>query len=324
MAANPTVDLIKLPEGRLWRMAVYLTYQRNFAAVFAPGVDEHADWLALKTRRALGRRLCVIDTYEGLLAGRVDGTREQEYSGAAGHPVYCQRIDDAQMRRIDEIYRMSDHIIAISPFLGRMASFRYGDKVSVLPLGVDTKLFGRSSFLPGDRPRVISAGRVASHKRPEIFLKLAETFPQADFAWYGEGDLRYGLIETAAARGLENLTFPGPLSPQELAGEYKKSDILVVPSLGEGVPKITQESAAAGLAQIIFGFYEAPTVSDGENGFVVWTDLELTERLGDLLASRELIEKMGRAGMRMAEAWSWEVVAPQWEKCISAVVSSYR
>jgi hypothetical protein len=79
------------------------------------------------------------------------------------------------------------------------------------------------------------------------------------------------------------------------------------------VPKVTQEAAASGLAQIVFGFYEAPTVIHGTNGFVVWTDEELFDRLAQLLADADLTETMGRAGRRIAEAWSWEVVAPKWE-----------
>ena len=79
------------------------------------------------------------------------------------------------------------------------------------------------------------------------------------------------------------------------------------------MPKVTQEAAAAGLAQIIFGFYEAPTVVDGKNGFVVWTDDEMYSRLGQLLESPGLVEQMGRAGVKMAGEWTWDLIAPRWE-----------
>jgi glycosyltransferase involved in cell wall biosynthesis len=165
---------------------------------------------------------------------------------------------------------------------------------------------------------------VRAHKRPELFLLMARTFPQADFVWVGEGELRQSLQAQAIGAGLNNLSFLGALSPQALAREYAQSDIFVLPSLNEGVPKVTQEAAAAGLAQIIFGHYEAPTVIDGKNGFVVWNDDELIARLGTLLNEPETIKTMGQAGMEMATEWSWEKVAPRWEQRIIDIIEGRR
>jgi glycosyltransferase involved in cell wall biosynthesis len=321
VAANRNVDILKLRHDQLWPVALYLAYFRRFDAVFYPGVHHCADWLALKTRAWLGWRLPVITTVEGLAGGLDDDTREREYSAVAGHRVYCHGIPQPHLRRVDDICRMADHIIAISPFLARMARSRYGDKVSVLPLGVDTEMFARPSFSRRARLRVVGAGRVARHKRPELFVALAEKFPQADFVWFGEGDRRCGLVAEIARRGLDNLAFPGSLSPQDLAQEFAGSDIFLLPSLSEGVPKVTQEAAAAGLAQIIFGFYESPTVTDGVNGFVVWSDEELCDRLAQLCGDRDLVETMGRTGQGMARDWSWQAVAPQWEQRIINILS---
>jgi hypothetical protein len=82
----------------------------------------------------------------------------------------------------------------------------------------------------------------------------------------------------------------------------------------EGVPKVTQEAAACGLAQVIFGYYEAPTVRDGQTGYVVWDDNQFINRVGDLLADLTVAHAMGRRGVEMAEAWDWDRVAPLWER----------
>lgn len=189
---------------------------------------------------------------------------------------------------------MADHIIAISPFLARMETALYGGKVSMLPLGVDTKLFKRQvTQVRQARPRVVGAGNVRARKRPEIFLDLARAYPKADFVWYGEGDLRQALRNEVGRSGLTNIDFPGAVPPDILAREFAASDVFVLPSRSEGVPKVTQEAAAAGLAQIVFGFYEMPTVVDGENGLVVWEDEEMVAALGKLIDDRELTERMG-------------------------------
>lgn len=319
VAANPNVDIVRLPYNRLWRAALFATYMRGFDGIFYPGIHHRADWLALRARKATGRRVPVIATIESLAGKTNDDSVERWFAGVAGHQVYCGNIPAGQFARHEEICELADHIVAISPFLARLATARYGKKVSMLPLGVDTKLFQRKSFERHGRPRVVGVGTVYARKRPELFLNLAAKFQRADFVWFGDGDLRQHILEEIARQGLSNLQFPGAIRPERLASELAASDMIVVPSFAEGVPKVTQEAAAAGLAQIIFGFYEAPTVVDGGNGFVVWSDEQLFDRLAQLLADPDLTGRMGRAGQRMAQGWSWEVIAPQWEERIIEV-----
>jgi glycosyltransferase involved in cell wall biosynthesis len=316
VADNPNVDVIHISPDRLWRAKVFAAYMQRFDAVFCPGVHHFADWAALKARALFGRSLPIITTMEGLLGVDGETAFDQRYSEIAGHPVFSQKISRAHWRRANELLSMADHIIAISPFLARQAIAQYGTKVSTLPLGVEVLLFRRPHWERRLRPRVVCAANVRVHKQPHVFLTLAKRFSCADFIWFGEGELRGPLCEQAMKADIRNLSFPGALAPDALAREFAASDILVLPSRNEGVPKVTQEAAAAGLAQIIFGFYEAPSVVNGVNGFIAWTEEEMTEQLGTLLGNPDLVERFGRAGTRMAEAWSWDVSAPQWEQHI--------
>jgi glycosyltransferase involved in cell wall biosynthesis len=94
----------------------------------------------------------------------------------------------------------------------------------------------------------------------------------------------------------------------------------VLPSLAEGVPKVVQEAVACGLPAIVFGYYETPSVVDGENGFVVWSLEQLLERTGELSADPNAARAMGRKGATMAEEWDWDRVAPLWEARILEVI----
>lgn len=310
---NPNVGLMRLPDNRLWRAALFGHYLRSWDLIFYPGIHHYADWLALRTRKLMGGRAPIVATCESLIGCADNDRTEQFYSGVAGHPVFCGKLPSAEARRYGEIAEMADHIVAISPFLGRMAAARYGNKVSVVPLGVETRLFERTSQTENSRPRVLGAGTVYALKRPEVFLRLARSFPEADFIWYGDGELRSHMLAEIARERLGNLQFPGAVSPRVLAQALQAADVFVLPSFAEGVPKVTQEAAAAGAAQIVFGFYEAPTVVDGENGFAVGSDEELIERLSQLVHDRALARRMGAAGMRMAQDWSWDSVALRWQ-----------
>lgn len=320
VAGNANVELLHLRHGRVWRADLFLKYMWSFDAIFYPGIHHRVDWLALRTRALLNRQIPVVSTIEGLI-GSLDGNDDaRTIAECAGHEIHCQKVESGQFRRVQAILNMADHIVAISPFLGRVANRLYGDKVSVLPLGVDVSLFRRTEWSRRPRLRVVSAGTFQGRKRPEMFVAVARRFPEADFVWFGAGPEPEQAAVLAQARDVPNLAFPGAVPPERLAREFAASDIFVMPSLSEGVPKSSQEAAASGLAQIIFGYYEAPSVVEGKNGFVVWSDEEFVGRLRQLLGDPDLVERMGRAGSDMATAWSWTKVAPQWERRIIEAV----
>lgn len=322
VAANPNVDLRRVRPDHFWTARWFAQYMGNFDAVFCPGLHHTADWLALRLLSLVGRRPRVIATLEGLVGSLEDQSRETQYSDVVGHAVFCQKISPAHLHRIESMYQMAEHIIAINPLVARIGAVRYGPKISMLPFGFDPSFFQDAQRHHNTRPRVVSAGRVSAHKRPNIFVTLAAAFQQADFVWFGEGEMRANLLAEIRRLGLTNIDFPGPLQPPILAREFAGSDIFLMPSLSEGGPRVSQEAAAAGLAQVVFGFYEGLFVVDGHNGFVVWSDDECKARLGQLLESPDLVERMGREGSAMSGQWVWKTVAPQWEQRIVDVLSS--
>lgn len=312
VAGNPFVDIHTLWRRRLWLVDLFRQYLKGTDLIFYPG-GHKADTLGMECRRIIGKQIPVISTIEGLIGNK---EREKEYSEWAGHDVYCQHVPEEGLERWDTIFTESKRIIAISPFLAEMGKWRYGDKFCILPLGIDTSVFYPSSKLQQGRVEVVSAGRVEAHKRPELFLRLAEQYPEADFIWYGEGSLTESLTDEAVKRGLNNISFRGSKTPNQLAEAFRNANIFVLPSLSEGVPKVTQEAAACGLPVILFGHYESPSVVDGQNGFVVWDDESFIKNIGALLDDPVLMGSFGKAGVEISKEWGWDVIAPRWENLI--------
>lgn len=311
---------VKLWRWRFWRARLFCKYFEHYDGIFYPQGDV-ADILGLRFRKILGFKSKLVVTSEGLMGYPED---EEIYSRLAGHPVYCQRPSSHKKYKQYGSYcfAQADHIIAISPFLARMGEARFGSKFSVLPLGIDASVFFANVRKRTKRMKIVSAGGVKANKRPELFLTLARRYPTADFVWYGEGDMRTGLLTQAARFGLNNVSFPGALPPRELGEAFRSADIFVMPSRSEGVPKVTQEAAACGLAQVIFGYYEAPTVVQGQNGFVVWSDEEFMEKVGELLDNPALVESLGCAGAEMARNWDWPKVAHLWYERLTEIIES--
>ncbi|MCL2452860.1 MAG: glycosyltransferase family 4 protein, partial [Alphaproteobacteria bacterium] len=267
VVANRAVKVTQLAPWRAWPWHMMLLYQQSADAIFYPGV-EWFDPIGLKLRDLTRRRIPVIATLEGLVG---DQEREEKASRLAGHPVHCQRVSPEGLERFDYVMHRADHIIAISPFLVKMARELYGDKCSALPLGIDVRMFSPAARSKSGG-KVLSVGNVRAHKRPELFLSLARRFPDSHFRWIGEGDQRNALIAEAARRRLPNLDFAGPFSRAALAEELRAADVFVMPSRAEGVPKAVQEAVACGVPCIVYGTYETPSVVDGQNGWVVWSD----------------------------------------------------
>lgn len=320
VSSNRAVKVTKLARWRFWPWHMVLFYQQSADAIFYPGI-EWFDRIGLQWCDRTRRSIPVIATLEGLAGG---SEREEQLSRIAGHPVYCHRVSDESLDRVDYVMHRADHIIAISPFLGEMARELYGDKCSVLPMGVDLEIFAPCEHPKSKQPKkVLSVGNVRPHKRPEAFLSLAERFRDVQFRWIGEGDQRNALIAKAARRGLHNLSFPGALPRAQIADEMQTADVFVMTSRSEGVPKATQEAAASGIPCVVFGYYEPASVIDGQNGYVVWSDSELERRLSELLENASLCEEMGKRGRELARAWDWALVAPQWEQGLLRIIESF-
>ena len=306
------VKIIHLVRSRLWTYHLALAYQSSFDAIFYPGVD-WPDEIGIKLRRLSGRRTPVIATMEGIIA---DQKTVGGLSDLVGHPVFAQPGVEHAIPRIRGMYETADHIIAISPFLARVAEFLYGKKVSCLPLGLEAGIFHSKGRREPEHCRVIGCGTVKASKNPQMFLQLAARFKPADFVWYGDGPLVQPLSAEAKQMGLENIRFPGGIQPASLAEEFRKSSLLVLPSYAEGVPKVTQEAAACGLPIVLNGYYDAPTVVHQRNGLVAWSDEELFEQVGALIRDRETRAKMGEQSIEMSRDWDWDQIAPRWEHLV--------
>lgn len=318
-STNSQVQLVKLWRWRFMKWRMLLFYLQPADALFYPGGIPFVR-TALKLRKWLYPNSPVIATLEEL-AGTVE--REQQLSELAGHPVYCHRYDQEALDNIDEVLKCADHIIAISPFLAKIGTHLYGDKFSVIPLGVDTSVF-YPYIIPkkSDRVRVVSAGTFQSRKRPDLFLELARRHPEVDFTWYGNGGTeRDVIIQKAAESNAQNIEFPGGLPPARLSEEFREADLFVMPSRSEGVPKVTQEAAACGLPIVLFGYYEAHSVVHGENGYVAWNDEEFMQAVTDLIKDRDKMKQMGQKSAEMAKEWNWDVVARQWEEKLLSLIN---
>lgn len=323
VAANANVRLIKLPPNRLWKIRAMMAGLGSYSGVVYPGLAAPLDNRVRRIRNILGLDGAVITTLEGLPAGSNEiEARNLRLGEIAGHRVYSQPVSPASYAALDDLKKHADLIISISPFLAHMASYLWPEpQLASIPLGVDLGIFhsrGRVPHGSNAKVRIICAGNFHATKRPEFFLNLAERFPEAEFTWFGEGVMRQALIEQAKGKALTNLSFPGLASPHDLAQAFRASDVFAMPSISEGVPKVTQEAAACGLPIVCMNYFEPLSVVDGVNGFQATDDSEFRERVASLIDNVNLRNQMGAAAAAMAENWDWDQLAKRWQEQICA------
>jgi glycosyltransferase involved in cell wall biosynthesis len=159
----------------------------------------------------------------------------------------------------------------------------------------------------GDGPIVLAAGRLSPEKGFHILVdaaaNLLKVAPSTRFVVFGEGGERDRLQRRANMLGIAD-QFRMPGFRRDLDSMLPWADLVVLPSLTEGLPNIALEATAAGVPVVATAVGGNPEiVVDGQTGFLVPAadPLALADRLGDLLTHPEWARMFGTAGRQLAE-----------------------
>jgi glycosyltransferase involved in cell wall biosynthesis len=223
------------------------------------------------------------------------------------------------------IFPRCDAYTGITKFVAEDVSGKIQKRVShILPVGVDTGLFTPPEKRENSSPVVLFAGTLIERKGPQYVLDAAYQFPDAIFRLVGAG--RHGFDEILQRRiihmGLKNIRLDGPKTQTQMVDIMRSSDIFLLPSRLEGIPKVTLEAAASALPCVVFRDYHTPSVVDGVTGFQVSTREEMMQALGRLIADRALRERMGAAARKHMEKFDWDVINRQWQNAYLEIAGS--
>jgi glycosyltransferase involved in cell wall biosynthesis len=202
---------------------------------------------------------------------------------------------------------------------------RIKKKVShILPVGVETALFTPPEKRANAVPAILFAGTLIERKGPQHLIDAAARFPDAIFRLVGAGRGGFDEIlrQKIVSSNLKNITLDGPKSQTQLRDIMRTSDIFVLPSRLEGIPKVTLEAASAGLPCVVFRDYETPSVVDEVTGFQVSTVEEMMQALGKLIADRSLREQMGAAARKHVAQFDWDLVSRQWQNAYLEIAAA--
>jgi glycosyltransferase involved in cell wall biosynthesis len=218
-----------------------------------------------------------------------------------------------------------DVYTGITEFVARDVYRAIKKKVNfILPVGVDTQRFTPPARRANSSPVVLFAGALIERKGPQYVIDAAAQFPSAVFRLVGAGREGFGKVlqNKITQLDLKNVKLDGPQSQSQMLDIMRASDIFLLPSRLEGMPKVTLEAAATGLPCVVFRDYETPSVIDGLTGFQVRTIEEMMQALGRLIADRCLRERMGVAARAHAKNFDWDAVSKQWQNAYLEIAAA--
>jgi glycosyltransferase involved in cell wall biosynthesis len=186
----------------------------------------------------------------------------------------------------------------------------------ILPVGVDTKRFTPPPVRQSRIPTVLFAGTVIQRKGAALVADVAREVPEAQFLIVGSPRGGFDEVVRQHIRELNvtNIRLLGPQSQASMVEIMQQSDIFLLPSRLEGIPKVTLEAAATGLPCVVFNSYETPSVVDGLTGFQVASLEEMVDRVKLLVREPGRRQEMGEQAIRHAKKFDWDIVAAQWQE----------
>jgi len=172
------------------------------------------------------------------------------------------------------LMRLADAVVVLTPDYeaalrrGLGKAWR-GDKVHLIPNGIDTDLFAPSGSRPARQGRPLTVGmaaRFSDTKRPELLVAAMAILRDRDGpdAWRlslaGDGETRPDIVGQVATAGLADIVaLPGYLGAEALRDWFGAIDIYAHASNGETLSTSILQALAMGLP--ILGS-DAPGISD--------------------------------------------------------------
>lgn len=223
----------------------------------------------------------------------------------------------------------ADVVIAVSSYTAQLirATGANPPDLRLMHPGVDLPADPRA--LPAEHPTFVTIARLEDrYKGHDVLVRalsmVRERVPDVEWVVIGDGPLRAELERLVRAHGVADaVRFLGAVCDRERDRWLARASLLAMPSrlpggdrAGEGFGIVYMEAAAYGkpvVAGNVGGAVDA--VLDGETGLLVDpTDPQaVAGAIARLLLDEELARRLGAAGARRAQGFSWPLVAERME-----------
>jgi len=220
------------------------------------------------------------------------------------------------------IWQDATTVTTISDFTRALAFSHYPIDIKVIPNAIELNSINIEEIQVHKPPQIIFSGRFAEQKNLEVIPQILANL--RDLEWHcvmvGDGAFREKIIQLVTLLDLDDrFTFSGWITPEGVNDTFRQSDILLLPSLAEGIPLTGLQALAHGLAIVasrIGGINEI--VDDGVNGFLHEPkDIDgFTESLRMLLSNPERLENARAASRELSPRFDLSHILRTYEQTL--------
>ena len=170
-------------------------------------------------------------------------------------------------------------------------------KVESLPNGVELMNQKKVKNKNEDILKLISIGRLIKLKNFILLIEAAEILrdENVDVMIIGEGPEMGHLLKAIEHRGLENVRIINEMRKEELLKLMASYDLLVQPSLMEGMPNVVLESLACGMPCLVSDIPgHREIIKENYNGFLFdpYHKSDLCSKISHILEDKHALEEM--------------------------------
>jgi glycosyltransferase involved in cell wall biosynthesis len=188
--------------------------------------------------------------------------------------------------------KLSDKVISQNNFQKSKLHDRFKVDSIIIKNSVDTSLnFYKKSI----DNYLLWIGTIRSIKQPELFLKIAQYFPEYKFVMIGgegESSELFKKIKNDAEK-IQNVEFKGFVSPEKIFSYYQKAILLINTSKIEGFPNVFLEAWVNSIPVVSLNVDPDEIILKHKLGFHSKTFNKMVEDVKILLKNDKLREEMG-------------------------------
>lgn len=191
--------------------------------------------------------------------------------------------------------------------------------ITVIPNGVDTKIFCPAPDWPADDGYILFVGRLVPQKGVDVLLRafrvILQKSPDVNLIIVGDGELELALKRLARFLGVSHrVSFVKWQTGEALVRLYQRARVVVIPSIYEPFGIVALEAMACErpvIASRLGGLREI--LEDGIQGYMVAPEdhLELARRINLFICNPASSYRMGKEARTRALQFSWNAAGEQ-------------
>lgn len=286
----------------------------------AVGVYVYADESYKIIQAAKKMNLCVVYelhiAYYKEIQAIIEAERRKNPEWVEEAPLYTGSEAGTQ---IDKELLLADKVVVASQYTKQsLEKFGFdGSKVKVIPYGfpdVTPKEYLRNR----NRIKLLFVGSLGIRKGLKYLIQALDGLnDRIELTIVGGGE-----CSLALRNAMQPHRHIKTLPHNEVLNLMREADLFVFPTLSEGFGMVVTEAMSQGTPVITTpNGCGGDLIVDGENGWLVpaGDSLALRHKLKEILSNPSIIERVGKAALKTAEARSWETYGAEVANYISSL-----